>query len=515
MSAILEILLLVSTCQEAPAPPASGYTQLEVFSQIRTNVKNGKITRQSFPQLGNGLHIHALALSSDGSLLAGGDAEGTVHVWDLASGRRTARLEGGYQWPQKLAFVLGDRALLDSSWRGPIRMWDLKSGAATRTFDGFTRFAPIAGGSAVAMWSKEGSRFRVLDLASGALLRELSWSDEPVRSMDVSPDGRYLAVAGTSPNHLAMIHLESGETIFRRTVKTASMFQHAMARFSPDGALLLWTIRERDLHVCDSASGHEVASFRTSSDFIPQIDFSPDGRWIGFTDPTANEFLVLDWRTLDLVALFLAKSGSGSFVTLFHPDGKRMFGSANEWGVLVFDMTAAAGYHATVLRSDDSVQSLWGEIASKEAGRSIRAMHALADLGRPFVRYLSQQFSPGLPQKSVPELLKDLDSDEPETRSIAFRSLVRIGKSAEPELRAALERGLSLEVNAAIAGILKELGAPPLPPELVHARLHRALYALERTQEAEALGVLEEISKTGEDCLRRQAAAALLRLSRK
>jgi WD40 repeat protein len=518
MSPYLSILLLAAPLWRAQEPPASEFTELAIFSRIWTPGRARQFGGQSVPQLGKGLHIDALALSSDGSRLAGGDADGALTLWDPASGRRIATLKGGGKYPHRLAFVDRDRALLASSWEGSVRLWDLQSVSERRVFDGVTRFAVGSRGTRAILWAPKVSRLQVLDLDSSTVIREWAWPGEPIQGMDLSPEGRFLAVAGQSPPHVGMLDLESGDRTFRLAGDGPGLLKNSLVKFSPDGALLLWSLRDRTLHLCDATTGHEIATIRKAADLIPQVDFSPDGRLLGFAGGTDSDFHVMDWKTLGSVAHFTLRSGSGTLVALFSPDGKKVFGGGNECGVLMLDLNGAEEGRPPALRPDETVPSLWTDLAADEPGSSVRAMHALAELGNASVQFLRARILEARPlenpEKLLPRLLADLDADEPERRSTAFRDLVRLGREAEPALRTLLAASPSAEVQAVIPRILKAIAAPAVAPEQAHARLHRALYAIESSRATMAAESLKELSTSGEDCVKRHAAAAARRLGR-
>lgn len=76
---------------------------------------------------GNCGGIRSLAVLLNGQL-ASGSEDGTIRVWDTATGEESARLEGHRKSITALA-VLPDGQLASGSWDQTIRMWDLKTGA--------------------------------------------------------------------------------------------------------------------------------------------------------------------------------------------------------------------------------------------------------------------------------------------------------------------------------------------------------------------------------------------------
>lgn len=74
--------------------------------------------------------LASLALSADDALLAGGDWEGNVHLWDMQAtdGRRRlklrAKLSGHGDNVSAVAFAPGGKLLASASWDATVRLWD-------------------------------------------------------------------------------------------------------------------------------------------------------------------------------------------------------------------------------------------------------------------------------------------------------------------------------------------------------------------------------------------------------
>ena len=75
--------------------------------------------------------VNALALTGDGRVVSGSD-DGTVTVWDLASGQEERTLSGhdGGVWALALT---GDGRVVSGSDDGTVKVWDLNSGSCLAT----------------------------------------------------------------------------------------------------------------------------------------------------------------------------------------------------------------------------------------------------------------------------------------------------------------------------------------------------------------------------------------------
>jgi WD40 repeat protein len=74
----------------------------------------------------HGARVCAVALSPDGQLLASGDANGDVKLWDIGSGTELASLYGHTNMVFSLEFDPTGNRLASGAADGTARVWDLR-----------------------------------------------------------------------------------------------------------------------------------------------------------------------------------------------------------------------------------------------------------------------------------------------------------------------------------------------------------------------------------------------------
>jgi WD40 repeat protein len=228
--------------------------------------------------------VTAISLSPDGKTLASaGGYDLTLKCWDVATGKEKATLTGHTDAVWAVTFAPDGKTLASASGDRTIRLWDVAAGKETRSLDGHTRFlralAFLPDGRALISCGAAG--LHVWDAATGKE-RPPSRHQEPTFCLAVSPDGKTVA-AGTAP--VGPEVLEVGRVVFwdpatdkdKATLLAAFRDVVSALAFSPDGKLLavgktgkvqLWDVSRQEL----------LVTLRGHTKYVAALAFSPDGK---------------------------------------------------------------------------------------------------------------------------------------------------------------------------------------------------------------------------------------------
>jgi len=152
--------------------------------------------------------VHAVAVTADGRIVSGG-SDGTMRLWNLASGRLERTLEGHTDGVHAVAVTADGRIV--SGGDNTVRVWNQASGRLERTLEGHTgrvkAVAVTADGQRIVSGGSDGT-MRLWNLASGRLERTLKRHRSEIRAVAVTADSRI--VSGGSDGMVRVWNLASG-----------------------------------------------------------------------------------------------------------------------------------------------------------------------------------------------------------------------------------------------------------------------------------------------------------------
>jgi WD40 repeat protein len=276
------------------------------------------IVFRDVPSLDNGSEVTSLAYSPDGNLLAVGDEQGMVSLWNRG-GRRIGRLASQDAPIHSLAFDPVGKVLAIAGVLTDIELWEVSSRRKRGSLSGQesqiqdvafspdgTRLASAGTNGVAILW----------DVARRQPLHRLLGHRKPVLDVAFSRDGQWLATAGADST-VRLWHPESGREL--RVFRGHGSAVLTVA-FCPKGNLLASGSVDKTARIWDPRDGKELLVLKGHAGAVTEVAFTPDGERLatGSVDQT-----IKIWKAETGAELFALTGNTGSILGLAFqpPDG--------------------------------------------------------------------------------------------------------------------------------------------------------------------------------------------------
>jgi WD40 repeat protein/serine/threonine protein kinase len=296
-------------------------------------------------------------LSPDGRRLAAAGSDGQMRLWDVATGHELPTPKGLVSTLASVQFSRDSRRLAAQGGTAqPVQVWDLATGQALPALRGYRelgrgRWLLSPDGRRLASWGQQTGNLRVWDTDTGQELprpanKPMSWAAA------FSPDGRRLAVAESRPDAVVRVcQVDTGRELFPLRGHSADI---RGAQFSPNGHLLASMDSEGSVRLWDATNGQQLHTLRKGNARTPfSMVFSPDGGRLATRGGPDSPVVVWDTTSgKELCTLYGLMSETYDMV--FSPDGWRLATASTDDTVRVWD--AATGQERLTL---EGVASPW------------------------------------------------------------------------------------------------------------------------------------------------------------
>ncbi len=289
----------------------------------------------------DGFHFVVAAFAPDGRMAAaGGPAQNgaIIILWDVATGKEIRRLNSpgagsanstSYAPLRWIAFAPDGKTLAGGGADQSVRLWDVATGNEVRRFTGDTQgrvqFVAFTPNNKLLVSAGEDWVIRLWDVATGQLVRQLKGDIAMMRVVALSPDGKLLASAG----RIGTIHLWEVDTGKERCRWQAHRYDITSLAFSPASAVLAsaaqWdpAIRRWDM------TGKEIDPVAGHTGRVEQLRFAADGKtlWSSGRDNQVREWDLTTGRQRSRLfggPMGPTAKGWGSGAGDLSADGKRL-----------------------------------------------------------------------------------------------------------------------------------------------------------------------------------------------
>ena len=268
--------------------------------------------------------VNTVAWSPDGSFIASGSSDETVHVWDAVTGDLFLTYSGHSEAVTSLAWSPDGMKIASGSLDGTVHVWSVVNGSRFLTYRGHCHFRSREAVWAV-VWSPDGeyiisgsddNTIQLWKASSGKKVFTYRGHSDCVNTVSWAPDDVYIASGGED----GAVHVWECDTGREIAIYTDHSGPVNTVAWSPDGEYIASGGDDGTVHVWGGTTGRKETTYRGHSDTVGTVVWSPNGRYIasGSDDGTVQ---VWEGTTGRKIITYSGHSGS-VYELAWSPDGK-------------------------------------------------------------------------------------------------------------------------------------------------------------------------------------------------
>ncbi|HYV34207.1 MAG TPA: hypothetical protein VE988_00800, partial [Gemmataceae bacterium] len=440
--------------------------------------------------------VSCVAWSAKGDLLAAGSLDGTVRIFDAATGKEMK----SWHAPNPVTAVAfsPDGKMLALGHAAPAAsasIWNVQAGnlhkASTLKNYNPQYVAFSADGQAIAGVAV-GKFFQMKITGAGM---SGSSSVVPGGCCAMAPDGSICAWSDAK----GLVRLRWCDPVKSTTMSVGRV---QCLAFGPGGKWMATGGADNDVHLWDLASKQKKASLPGLPLPPTELAISADGHVVAALAADGTTIRVWDLIRNNSTRRQISHNRGAVGVLALSPDGKLLAttGLGGKalliWNVATRDLTHKG---PPLKLTAKELTDLWVDLSDKNYDKADAAWHKLAAGGDNSVAFLKEQIwpiaVPPMDMTKIDKWVTELDSVKFAVREKATKELMAAGEMAIVPLENVLKTPPSEEARLRAKLIMKQITQPVLTPERL--RVLEVIELLEAMRTANAIAVLEAIGKEG------------------
>lgn len=294
--------------------------------------------------------VNDVAFAADGALLASADDSGLVIVWNVNEGNIVYAFRGEDDGGARAVAFLPDSArVLVGYAAGTVRLWELAAPESQFVYRLIAHRTPIndlaltADGAQFATASDDGTAV-LWNTANGAALYSVTAGDEataanPVTAVAFNPNDAQLLTGHAD----GLIRIWDGQTVAARLPAHTGPVQSLA--FAPQGSQFASAGPAGTVKVWQADSYQVAYAFSADSSGVTAVRFLPDGERLVSAGADGNARL---WRSAPGVSPLVLSGHNDSVLALaFRPDGQQLLSGSADQSARIWELST--GRVATVL----------------------------------------------------------------------------------------------------------------------------------------------------------------------
>jgi WD40 repeat protein len=296
------------------------------------NFSHSKLAKCVFTQtFGN---ILSVAFSPDGKILATGDTNSEIRLWQVTDSKPILTLQGHTDWVISIAFSPDGQIIVSSSDDRTVKLWDIHIGQCLKTLDHkWVRSVAFSPDGQIIADGSEDLTVKLWKVSTGQLLNTLQGHINSVYAVAFSPDGKTI-VSGSGDHTIKLWDVSTGQclnTLQGHTDRIRSVV------FNPNGQMVASGSEDHTIKLWDVSAGQCLSTLLGHTNWIWSIAFSPNGQTIvsGSYDKTIKLWNVSTGKCLNTLQGHTDRIRS----VVFNPNGQTVASGSDDQTVKLWDVT--------------------------------------------------------------------------------------------------------------------------------------------------------------------------------
>ncbi len=221
-------------------------------------------------------------------ILASGDRNNNIQLWDVSSGKKIRTIKGNTGWLTRinsLSFSTDGLIIASAFSDRTVKLWNVFTDSEIRTFEGnvksISSIAISPDGNFVVSGNSEGEAI-VWDLNTGKIINFIN-TFTAIKSVAFSPSREIIATA-TEDYAIRLWKVNNGQENYTLNIDDSATY----VTFSPNGKIFSVGNYNKDMISGDTNTKQEICTLRGHHGDVNSLVFSPDGQTLysGSNDKT-------------------------------------------------------------------------------------------------------------------------------------------------------------------------------------------------------------------------------------
>jgi WD40 repeat protein len=264
--------------------------------------------------------VFSAVYSPDESQIASTSMDGTVRIWEVATGNCLHVLPHEH-WTIRTIFSPDGSKLFVSGRSTTLYIWDTRSGVLLNTLTGHTDWIwsiECSADGQTLFSTGEDLTIRIWDLTEGVCRTVIRAHQQRIWTISLAPDGRHL-VSGSEDRTIKIWDLDRAKCV--KTINGYSNSINSIA-FVPKSDWLVSAHRDRAIRIWNLKNLTCIHTFWGHTDAVISIAISPNGRYLA---STSADLKIRIWDLQELTCLrAIDTQVEGSFSLAFSPDSRQL-----------------------------------------------------------------------------------------------------------------------------------------------------------------------------------------------